>query len=76
MDGEFSEESTKEKKVAPLEYFGHPHKKEHLRKEKRNETPPILEFLESSLCWVSDTLSGENSENFWRPAWNTAGYDI
>jgi len=57
MVGEFLEESTKEKKVAPLEYFGHPHRKEHLRKEKINETSPILEFLESSLCGMDDTLS-------------------
>jgi hypothetical protein len=74
--GEFSEESTKEIKVVPLEYFGHPHRKEHLRKEKRNETPPILEFLESSLCGVADTLSGENAENLWRSAWNSDCYDI
>jgi hypothetical protein len=47
----------KRKKVAPLEYFGHPHRKEHLRKEKINETSPILEFLESSLCGMDDTLS-------------------
>jgi len=57
MVGESSEESTKRIKVVPLEYFGHPHRKEHLQKEKRNETPPILEFLESNLCGMDDTLS-------------------
>ena len=76
MVGESSEESTKRIKVVPLEYFGRPHRKEHLRKEKRNETPTILEFLESSLCGVSDTPSGENAENFWRSAWNSDHYDI
>ena len=76
MDGESSEERTKRIKVVPLEYFGRPHRKKHLRKGKRNETPPILEFLESSLCGVSDTLSGENAENLWRSAWNSDGYDI
>lgn len=34
MDGEFSEESTKEKKVAPLEYFGHPRKKANKMKHR------------------------------------------
>jgi len=37
MDGEYSEASTRRKKVVPLEYFGRPHRKEHQQKERKNE---------------------------------------
>jgi len=51
------EESTKEIKVVPLEYFGRLHKKEYHQKEKGNEISPILEFLESSFCWLVNSPS-------------------
>jgi hypothetical protein len=77
MDGEYSEVSTRKRRVVQRAFLELLHKREHPQKEKNDEKiHTLLEFLESGTRRMDNQISKDNGKNCIYHPWNVDCSDI